>query len=57
MHRFGFIMAGGNAAWLEIQTLEGREDGILTPYEISQMNLLNTELVVLLACKTGLGNI
>ncbi len=57
MLRSGLIMAGGNAAWKGKQTLEGREDGILTAYEISQMNLSNTELVVLSACETGLGEI
>ena len=57
MLRSGLIMAGGNAAWQGKQTLEGREDGILTAYEISQMNLTNTELVVLSACETGLGEI
>jgi CHAT domain-containing protein len=57
MLRSGLIMAGGNAAWQGNQTLEGREDGILTAYEISQMNLSNTELVVLSACETGLGEI
>jgi CHAT domain-containing protein/Flp pilus assembly protein TadD len=57
MLRSGLILAGGNAAWQGHQTLEGREDGILTAYEISQMNLSNTELVVLSACETGLGEI
>ena len=57
MLRSGLIMAGGNAAWQGEQTPEGREDGILTAYEISQMNLSNTELVVLSACETGLGDI
>jgi CHAT domain-containing protein len=57
MLRSGLIMAGGNAAWKGNQTLEGREDGVLTAYEISQMNLSNTELVVLSACETGLGDI
>ncbi len=57
MLRSGLIMAGGNAAWQGKQTQEGREDGILTAYEISQMNLSNTELVVLSACETGLGDI
>jgi CHAT domain-containing protein/Flp pilus assembly protein TadD len=57
MLRSGLILAGGNAAWQGNQTLEGREDGILTAYEISQMNLSNTELVVLSACETGLGEI
>ena len=57
MLRSGLILAGGNAAWQGAKTLEGREDGILTAYEISQMNLSNTELVVLSACETGLGDI
>ncbi|MBK9107445.1 MAG: CHAT domain-containing protein [Saprospiraceae bacterium] len=57
MLRSGLILAGGNAAWQGKPTLEGREDGILTAYEISQMNLSNTELVVLSACETGLGDI
>ena len=57
MLRSGLIMAGGNASWQGKQTLEGREDGILTAYEISQMNLSNTELVVLSACEPGLGDI
>ncbi|MFZ1516100.1 MAG: tetratricopeptide repeat protein [Saprospiraceae bacterium] len=57
MLRSGLIMSGGNVAWQGKQTLEGREDGVLTAYEISQMNLSNTELVVLSACETGLGDI
>jgi CHAT domain-containing protein/Tfp pilus assembly protein PilF len=57
MLRSGLILAGANAAWQGKQTLEGREDGILTAYEISHMNLSNTELVVLSACETGLGDI
>ncbi|MBK9963069.1 MAG: tetratricopeptide repeat protein [Saprospiraceae bacterium] len=57
MLRSGLIMAGGNTTWQGKQTLEEREDGILTAYEISQMNLSNTELVVLSACETGLGEI
>ncbi len=57
MLRSGLIMTGGNATWQGMKIPEGREDGILTAYEISQMNLSNTELVVLSACETGLGDI
>ncbi len=58
MIRSGLILAGGNHAWQTGKPLQpDMEDGILTAYEISQMNLSNTELVVLSACETGLGDI
>ncbi len=55
--RSGLILSGGNKAWQGEETAAGSEDGILTAYEISNMNLTNTELVVLSACETGLGDI
>ncbi len=55
--RSGLIMAGGNAGWRGKKRQEDGEDGVLTAYEISQMDLSNTELVVLSACETGLGDI
>jgi len=58
MIRSGILLAGANHAWATGKPLrEGMEDGILTAYEISQMNLSNTELIVLSACETGLGDI
>ncbi|MCK6695297.1 MAG: CHAT domain-containing protein, partial [Thermoanaerobaculia bacterium] len=57
MIRSGLILAGANHAWSTGKPLGNREDGILTAYEISQMDLRHTELVVLSACETGLGDI
>ena len=57
MIRSGLILAGGNHVWQGNPPIGKMEDGILTAYEISQMNLSDTELVVLSACETGLGDI
>jgi CHAT domain-containing protein len=55
------ILAGGENTRQKLVNNESIdssiEDGYLTAYEVMNMNLDNTELVVLSACETGLGEI
>ncbi|MCB9343976.1 MAG: CHAT domain-containing protein [Lewinellaceae bacterium] len=56
--RSGLLMAGSNHTWESGKPFKkGMDNGILTAYEISHLDLSNTELVVLSACETGLGDI
>lgn len=58
MMRSGLVMAGANYAWQHgVPARPGWSDGILTAQEISQMYLPGTQLAVLSACDTGLGDI
>lgn len=50
----GLFFAGANRA-RSGQAPPGGDNGVLTAYEASQLNLQGTELVVLSACETGLG--
>jgi CHAT domain-containing protein/Tfp pilus assembly protein PilF len=56
--RSGLIFAGANNTWGKTDYIsDSTEDGILTSYEISNLDLSNCQLVVLSACETGLGDI
>ena len=53
--RSGLALARANDIWSK-PSITG-EDGVLTAYEVSNMDLQNTKLLVMSACETGLGDI
>ncbi|MFN0050473.1 MAG: CHAT domain-containing protein [Cytophagales bacterium] len=62
LYRSGILLSGAaatleNKADLRGNVQAGKEDGILTAFEALNLNIDNTDLVVLSACETGLGEI
>ena len=55
--RSGLLFAGANVKWRGEKIPENIEDGTLTAYEASNLDLFNTKLITLSACETGLGDI
>jgi CHAT domain-containing protein len=56
MLRSGVYLAGANRILTGGAPAADMDDGILTAFEATQMNLEGTELVVLSACQSGLGH-
>jgi len=56
MMRSGLVFSGANKVWSQ-DWEKTNNDGVLTAYEVSNLNMQNTALVVLSACETGLGDI
>lgn len=55
--RCGLFFAGANQAWTNQEMSNECEVGILTGYDISQLDLSQVRLVILSACSTGAGDI
>ena len=57
MLRSGLFFAGADRAKSGVPSSPDLDDGVLTAYEASGLNLQGTELVVLSACQTGQGEV
>ena len=54
--RSGIVLAGANDVWVKPEK-EEKDDGVLTAQEVTQIDMRKSDLVILSACETGLGDI
>ncbi len=57
MLRSGVVLSGVSNFFIQDKAVQDKEDGVLTAYELTSLDLAGTELVVFSACETGLGEI
>ena len=57
LFRCGLAFSGVNHYLMKRVAKDDHEDGILTGYEVAQLDLHNVQLVTLSACETGLGDV
>ena len=55
-NRSGLVLAGGNSIAFD-KSIEANNDGVLTAGEIVGLDLSGTDMLVLSACQTGLGDV
>ncbi len=57
MHLTGLVMSGGNAEWMKREIPHGVYGGLLMSSDIERLDLSNTQMAILSACDTGLGDL